>query len=341
MSTNRSFYLLIVIALLIVTACAPQVVSTPISSTATLAPTLEASSTLKPTITPEAASTLIPRATLFEGRLLFSRFDEAAQRFVGLFVTQTDGSAEIEVPVPWTEAVGRWSMSGTEIATVTLLPDGRVGTAIIAVDGTVLRELSIPDETLNIPAGSWSRDDARLAGEGWDETDSSRNGIYAVSASDGSNLQRLTTPPAGKHDCPGDYSSPDGQLVFKRATDYDDPGPLLLVDANGGEPRLLFDGPVGECGRFSPDGRFVLTGLNGSLLVIDLDGQVVHTIRFDGYVAFGPVWSPDGSRIAFSMTTPGVYASDIYTSLPDGTDLQQVTNTPDNEINVDWGSGSE
>lgn len=321
MFTTRSFYLLVVMAVLVVTACAPQ---------ATPPPTVTV-----PPPTPTSAST----GTLFEGRLLFSRFDEAAQRFVGLFVTQTDGSAEIEVPVPWTEAVGRWSMSGTEIATVTLLPDGRVGTAIIAVDGTVLRELSIPDETLNIPAGGWSRDDARLAGEGWDETDSSRNGIYAVSASDGSNLQRLTTPPAGKHDCPGDYS-PAGQFVFKRAADYDDPGPLLLVDANGGEPRLLFDGPVGECGRFSPDGRFVLTGLNGSLLVIDLDGQVVHTIRFDGYVAFGPVWSPDGSRIAFSMTTPGVYASDIYTSLPDGTDLQQVTNTPDNEINVDWGVGS-
>ena len=323
MSTHRLFYLFIAVAIVVVSACAPQAAPPP---TLTVPPP-----------TPTSAST----GTLFEGRLLFSRFDEAAQRFVGLFVTQTDGSAEIEVPVPWTEAVGRWSMSGTEIATVTLLPDGRVGTAVIAVDGTVLRELSIPDETLNIPAGAWSRDDARLAGEGWDETDSSRNGIYAVSASDGSNLQRLTTPPAGKHDCPGDYSSPDGQLVFKRAADYDDPGPLLLVDANGGEPRLLFDGPVGECGRFSPDGRFVLTGLNGSLLVIDLDGQVVHTIRFDGYVAFGPVWSPDGSRIAFSMTTPGVYASDIYTSLPDGTDLQQVTNTPDNEINVDWGVGSD
>lgn len=327
MFNKLSFYLMVVIVLLVVTACAPQAAPTNTAPPPTLT---------VPPPTPTSAST----GTLFEGRLLFSRFDEAAQRFVGLFVTQTDGSAEIEVPVPWTEAVGRWSMSGTEIATVTLLPDGRVGTAIIAVDGTVLRELSIPDETLNIPAGGWSRDDARLAGEGWDETDSSRNGIYAVSASDGSNLQRLTTPPAGKHDCPGDYS-PDGQFVFKRAADYDDPGPLLLVDANGGEPRLLFDGPVGECGRFSPDGRFVLTGLNGSLLVIDLDGQVVHTIRFDGYVAFGPVWSPDGSRIAFSMTTPGVYASDIYTSLPDGTDLQQVTNTPDNEINVDWGVGGE
>ena len=115
----------------------------------------------------------------------------------------------------------------------------------------------------------------------------------------------------------------------------------MLVDANGGEPRLLYDGPVEDCGRFSPDGRFVLTSTNGSLLVIDLDGQVVHTISIDGHFAFGPVWSPDGTRIAFSMTTPGVYAAEIYTSLPDGTDLQRVTNTADNEINVDWGVGSE
>lgn len=338
MLPNRLFYLFIVVAIVVVTACAPQVVSTPISSTGTLAPTIEASPTLKPTITPEASPTLIPTATLFEGRLLFSRFTEATHTFNGLFVAQTDGSAETAVPLPWTEGVGQWSMSGKEIAVVTLLADGRVGTAIIAIDGTVLRELSIPDATLNLPCAFWSRDDTRLACEGWDDADPSRNGIYTVNASDGTDVQRLTTPPAGQHDCPG--NSHDGQYVFKRATSYEDPGPLMLVDANGGEPRLLYDGPVGDCGRFSPDGRSIVTSSNGTLLVIDLDGQVVHRISIDNHVAFGPVWSPDGTRIAFSMTTPGVYASDIYTSLPDGTDLQQVTNTADNEINVEWGVGS-
>ena len=340
MNINRSCFLLIVVALLVVTACAPQVVSTPISSTATLAPTMEASPTLKPTATPEFSPTMIPTATLFEGQLLFSRFIEASHTFTGMFVARTDHSAETEVPLPWTEGWGRWSRAGTEIAVPTLLPDERVGTAIIATDGTVLRVLSVPDPTLNLVCTFWSHDDTRLACEGWDDADPSRNGIYTVRASDGGDVQRLTTPSAGQHDCPGDYA-PDGQFVFVRGAGDEGNGPLMLIDANGGEPRLLYDEPVEDCGRFSPDGRFVLTSTNGSLLVIGLDGQVVQRISIDGHFAFGPVWSPDGTRIAFSMTTPGVYASDIYTSLPDGTDLQQVTNTADNEINVEWGVGSE
>jgi Tol biopolymer transport system component len=156
-----------------------------------------------------------------------------------------------------------------------------------------------------------------------------------VSASDGSDIQRLTTPPAGKHDLPGDYSS-DGQFVFKRHSGDEGPGPLMLVDANGGEPRLLYNGSIEDPGRFSPDGRFVATSVDGRLLIIDLDGKIVHTISVDGYYLFGPVWSPDGSRIAFSKTT-SQYDAEIYTSLPDGTDLQRVTHTSSNEIDVDWG----
>jgi hypothetical protein len=338
MLPNRLFCLLIVVALLIVTACAPQVASTPILSTATPAPTMETSPSLEPIVNSEASPTLIPTATLFEGRLLFSRFIESSHAFIGLFVAQTDGSADTAIPLPWEEGWGRWSRSGKEIAVPTLLDDGRIGTAIIMADGTVLRVLSIPDATLNLVCTVWSRDDARLACEGWDDTDSSRNGIYAVSASDGTDLQRLTTPPSGQRDLPGDFSS-TGQFVFKRHTGDEGPGPLMLVDANGGEPRTLYDGAMEDAGRFSPDGRFVVTSSGGSLMLIDSDGQLVHTIGIDDHFAFGPAWSPDGTRIAFSMTTPGVYASDIYTSLPDGTDLQQVTNTPANEINVEWGVG--
>lgn len=281
--------------------------------------------------TPASTST----TTTFEGRLLFSRFVEASHTFTGMFVTRTDGSAETAVPLPWTEGGGRWSISGTEIAVPTLLDDERVGTAIIATDGTVLRVLSIPDATLNLGCTTWSRDDARLACEGWDDTDPSRQGIYTVSASNGADLQRLTTPPAGKRDLPGDYS-PAGQLVFKRYTGDEGPGPLMLVHANGGEPRLLYDGPMEDAGRFSPDGRLVVTSTDGSLIVIGLDGKVLHQIDITGSYAFGPAWSPDGTRIAFSVAKDGPFA-EIYTSLPDGTDRQRVTNTASNEIGVDWG----
>ena len=346
MFPNRSFYLLLVTALLVVTACAPQVEALPTVTSLPETNTPQVAMTIteapSPTATPTLTASATPSqtATLFEGRLLFSRFTEATHTFTGMFIARTDSSAETAVPLPWEEGWGRWSMSGTEIAVPTLLADGKVGTAIIATDGTVLRELSILDATLNLVCTIWSRDDTRLACEGWDDADPSRNGIYTVRASDGTDVQRLTTPPAGQHDCPGDYS-PDGQFVFVRGAGDEGNGPLMLIDANGGEPRLLYDGPVEDCGRFSPDGRFVLTSTNGSLVVLELDGQVVQRISIDGHFAFGAVWSPDGTRIAFSLTTPGVYAAEIYTSLPDGTDRQRVTNTADNEINVDWGVGSE
>jgi Tol biopolymer transport system component len=92
-------------------------------------------------------------------------------------------------------------------------------------------------------------------------------------------------------------------------------------------------------GRFSPDGRSVATSTNGRLVVINMDGTVLHEISSDGYYLFGPAWSPDGSRMAFSMSISGQASAEIFASLPDGSDRQQVTNTADNEIGVDWGVG--
>jgi hypothetical protein len=278
-----------------------------------------------------------PTATVFGGRLLFSRFTEATHTFTGMFVSQSDGSAESPVPLPGPEGGGRWSRSGTEIAVMTVLADGRIGTAIIALDGTVLRVFTIPDATLNLVCTIWSRDDSRLACQAWDDATPSRGGVYTVRASDGGDLQRVTTQPDGMIDEPGDYS-PNGQIVFIRVAGEEPPGRLMLVDANGGEPRPLSKGPMMEdTGRFSPDGLTVLTATNGNIQVLGLDGTVLHEIAIDGKYLFGPAWSPDGSRIAFSMDVVQGPFADIFTSLPDGTDLQRVTNTPENEIGIDWG----
>jgi Tol biopolymer transport system component len=255
-----------------------------------------------------------------------------------MFTSRPDGTDETEVPMPGPEGGGRWSRSGTEIAVMTLLADGRVGTAIISKDGTVLRTLESPDPTLNLVCTVWSRDDTRLACEGWDDTDESRRGIYTVNSSDGSDLERLTAPPAGMGDLPGDFS-PDGRFVFKRYNGDEGPGQLMLVDANGGEPQALTEGWMEDPGQFAPDGQSVVTSADSQLEVIDLDGNVLYSITEDGAHLFGPTWSPDGTRIAFSRGTAGPFA-DIYTSLPDGTDRRQVTSTADNEIGVDWGVNS-
>jgi TolB protein len=287
------------------------------------------------TSTPDTV-TIKPTTAMPGGRLIFSRFIEATHTFTGMFVSRSNGSDEIAVPLPGPEGGGRWSRSGTLIAVMTVLSDQRIGTAIISTDGTVLRVFEIPDATLNVSCTIWSSDDARLACEAWDDADPSRDGIYTVRASDGGDLQRLTNPPDGMKDLPGDFS-PTGQLIFKRHIGDEGNGPLMLVDANGGEPQLFYSGMVEDPGRFTADGQLVVTSMNGNLLVIKLDSTIVHEISVDGKYLFGPTWSPDGTRIAFSMTTTGDAFSDVYTSMPDGTDRQQVTQTTDNEIGVDWG----
>jgi hypothetical protein len=273
---------------------------------------------------------------VLEGRLLFSRFNEATHTFLASFVSRPDGSDETETPLPWTEGSARWSRSGAEITVATQLDDGRVGTAIISPDGTVLRVLEIPDPTLNLPCSAWSIDDARLACEGWDDTDPSRNGLYTVRASDGGDLKRLTTPPDGSGDIPGDFA-PDGSFVFKRGpAGVEGDGPPMIVDATGGEARPVGTGRFEDPGRFSPEGASIATSAGGRIIVMNLEGKGLEAIESSNAFLFGPAWSPDGTHLAWSRSA-GAFIADIFTSLPDGSDRRQVTRTPANEINVDWG----
>ena len=171
------------------------------------------------------ATTTLPNLA---GRLMFSRFDESTHTFVSTHLAAADGSGEVELALPGPEGGGRWSHAGNEIAVMTVLDDRRIGTAILTPDGVVERILTISDPTLNLPCVFWSPDDSRLACEGWDDDDLSRTGIYTVDASDGSDLTRLTTPPEGMADRPGDFT-PDGtKLLFKRAPD-EDQGQLFMV----------------------------------------------------------------------------------------------------------------
>ncbi len=284
-----------------------------------------------------AVETSETAAPTLPGRLMFSRFDESTHTFISTHIVRADGSDEVELTLPGPEGGGRWSHSGTEIAVMTIRPDERVGTAVITPDGTVERVLDIPDPTLNLVCTDWSPDDARLACEGWDDTDSSRVGIYTVSATDGSDLQRLTTPPDGLVDFPGGYS-PDGtQFAFLRSAD-ESQGTLMIVDAPGGEPRALSDEQFEDPGRFSPDGRSLLTAGGGDITTLDLDGKVIERISEDGAFLFGAAWSPDGDWIAYSRAVSGPFA-DVYVSRPDGSERYQVTDTEENEIQIDWGAG--
>jgi len=185
-------------------------------------------------------------------------------------------------------------------------------------DGSGYTILPIDDPTLNVALGVWSPNGARLAGEGWDDADATRNGMYTRRASDGGGLFRVTSNPfGGGHDIPGDYSPDGSRIAFVRTNNFRKSGnaAVFVVNIDGSGLRQITPWGTGGSPSWSPDGQWILFDGRGFLFV-------VH---------------PDGRRIVFGMYLSSIGQNDIFTAGADGTDVVQVTNTPEDEDAPDWG----
>jgi hypothetical protein len=213
---------------------------------------------------------------------------------------------------------------------ITYRVDARV-LAIDPVNSTAPIELSA-----SIPSDprSWSADGTRLALIGGPQWMPHRQAV--ILSPDGSVMRVADN---------GDPSlSPDGRIVVYAVTS----GGLCLVNTDGSSPRLLkYDPsePFDEFAAWSPDGSRIAwldfvedhpifghhayglsfidpDGSNYEPVVLSLPGEQVHG---------GLVWSPDGSRLAFWMTSGVQLApAQIYVVDADGTDLRQITTEGDN-----------
>jgi Tol biopolymer transport system component len=170
--------------------------------------------------------------------------------------------------------------------------------------------------------------------------------LMAVSP-DGTGLRRLS--PQGVADYRSPDVSPDGRtvVVVHEIPSFggDQTGVLATVPIQGGSPTWLTDEPaVVQDPVWSPDGTSI--AFNGDvadgpfgLYVLDLDTDEAHLIPGTENMLTGePTWSPDGTRLAFEGSTPdpdvqgvGVTraAWDIYVVTLDGSNLRNLTQTPD------------
>ncbi|AJR23912.1 PD40 domain-containing protein [Sphingobium fuliginis] len=93
----------------------------------------------------------------------------------------------------------------------------------------------------------------------------------------------------------------------------------------GGEKPIAFDVHEGTsmAVSVSPDGKWLAVDLQGSLWIIPARGGKAKRITDYFNDARQPVWSPDGSRLAYFAYRDGGY--DLWTIKPDGSDMRKLT----------------
>jgi len=158
---------------------------------------------------------------------------------------------------------------------------------------------------------------------------------------DGSNPHEITHPNSSSGDSSPAWS-PDGQsIAFLRSTSagtFD----LDVADVRGGGLRTLVACASIRCRSkgpqepaWSPTGDSIVFALDGDIYSVDPAGGQPHVVvsclaRIQLALgtscaqAHDPVWSPDGTAIAF-LVQDGQHSLNVYWTRPDGTRVRRLT----------------
>ncbi len=256
------------------------------------------------------------------GELIAYSCKEPGNPWYAICVIRSDGaeSRRLTSGVPATDPA--WSPDGRKIAFTRREDVGGSYTKfseddvfVMDSDGDGVRQLTEQRENQHAGQPAWSPDGREIVfmrGAPVPTALPARPGELFVMDADGSAVQPLTRGSRDLHPA----WSPDGrEIVFTRAVDPPYAG-LWVVDATGGRPRQLTDGPglVDESAAWSPDGtRIAFTRTRpeseddgvASVYVMSRDGTDVRELirhRYFSCCTYGLAWSPDGRTIAFETS---------------------------------------
>ena len=121
----------------------------------------------------------------------------------------------------------------------------------------------------------------------------------------------------GKPSLPGDAG---GKVLIRQLSG--DRYSLSVAHLDGSEVKVVVDAVINPNASLSPDGgQLAYADASGEIVVVNLQsGEKI--ILTTGFQDANPVWSPDGTQIAFGRVTDG---SQIFVMDANGTNLRSIT----------------
>ena len=157
---------------------------------------------------------------------------------------------------------------------------------------------------------------------------------------DGQNQTRLTDNDT--YDFNPVFSPVGTKIIYTSRKDWLD-GNLVIIDIESKNPITITEHTGGgENAKFSPDGSTILYRAGGVMVTMDLDTREItqmtewkSDIRYSLGQDYPMAFSHDGSKILFLSRFEGS-KNDIFTMEADGTNVQQLTDSPGSDTSCSF-----
>jgi Tol biopolymer transport system component len=259
----------------------------------------------------------VGRGDVSNGKIVFIRSKNVTSNIHGfisdIYVVDEEGTHETKLTcTKQVEQDPVWSPDGQKIAYLTTGSSGFGMLHVMNADGT--NRIRLPEGNLagavrlGTGAPAWSPDGQKIA-----FVEIHSGDLYVINA-DGTNEARLTTLPSGYSEdatALGNPAwSPDGKwIAFGRST---------VPDTSTVDPSASASAPA--------------EGLSG-IYLINVDGTGLRKLTS---IAGGPVWSPDGKRIAFIDAS-----SELNVINADGSERKELPARTDDPPQLAWSPDGE